>query len=428
MPIPYHLLREPFRSRSRLPELILERGRIDADAIRRSGDIWAQTIAQAAGGIGEAIRQGPERKMLEEERAARSEERRAATEEHEVRTSALRTQEREKAALRGALESGKARDEILAQTPGDLRATVQKHWDEADERANKLDDARMEYIGGLAASVKGAPPELRTQFMAGAITHMRARSYNSEADQAEQLIQQNPDKLEAILDHYIKLAPSQRKAGAPHVVQGALVDPTGKVLYRAPTEQKPETRGLDVQAADALARGDTAEYERLKRVKKEMGQADDRPRDPLAEELARLRIEELSAKTSGEKAQRTSAQKTYEILKEMGDEIISKVGPAQRATALKRGAEAVFGSDPNFRAYQDLKMSLAGRMARMFDPRPSDVDLLRVWAPMIPDPYTDTAASAKIKWGVVGLAFGGEDPRGKLGGAAAGGKKKNPFR
>lgn len=211
MPIPYHLLRDPYRSRSRVPELIMEQGRINAEGIRRSGDIWAQTIAQAAGGIGEAIRQGPERKMLEEERAARSEERRAATEEHEARTSALRTQEREKAALRGALESGKARDEILAQTPGDLRATVQKHWDEADERANKLDAAKMEYIGGLAGSIKDSPPELRNSFMAGAITHMRARGYDSEADQAEQLIQQHPDKLEAILDHYIKLSPTQRK-------------------------------------------------------------------------------------------------------------------------------------------------------------------------------------------------------------------------
>jgi hypothetical protein len=53
-------------------------------------------------------------------------------------------------------------------------------------------------------------------------------------------------------------------------------DPNAPAMAAA--SEKPETRSLDVQAADALARGDMVAYERLKRVKKEMGQADDRPR------------------------------------------------------------------------------------------------------------------------------------------------------
>lgn len=44
--------------------------------------------------------------------------------------------------------------------------------------------------------------------------------------------------------------------------------------------EKSETRSLDVQAADALARGDTETYQRLLKVKREMGMADDRPTDP----------------------------------------------------------------------------------------------------------------------------------------------------
>lgn len=56
-----------------------------------------------------------------------------------------------------------------------------------------------------------------------------------------------------------------------------LVDPrTGKVMVGGTPRQ--ETRSLDVQAASALAAGDTATYNRLLKVKKEMGQADDRPR------------------------------------------------------------------------------------------------------------------------------------------------------
>jgi len=41
---------------------------------------------------------------------------------------------------------------------------------------------------------------------------------------------------------------------------------------------KGDTRSLDLQAADALAKGDMVTYQRLLKVKKEMGQADDRPR------------------------------------------------------------------------------------------------------------------------------------------------------
>lgn len=72
-------------------------------------------------------------------------------------------------------------------------------------------------------------------------------------------------------------------------------------ITRSPDAPEPtpkaETRSLDVQAADALARGDTATYNRLLKVKKEMGQADDRPPDPsiaamrgLQMELARQRL------------------------------------------------------------------------------------------------------------------------------------------
>lgn len=56
---------------------------------------------------------------------------------------------------------------------------------------------------------------------------------------------------------------------------------------QAPTQTpKGDTRSLDVQAADALARGDTETYTRLLKVKREMGQADDRPRDPVQAALA----------------------------------------------------------------------------------------------------------------------------------------------
>lgn len=82
--------------------------------------------------------------------------------------------------------------------------------------------------------------------------------------------------------------------------------------------------------------------------------------------------------------------------------ILTKVGPAQRAQAIQRGAEAVFGKDPQFRAYQDARMALAGNLAvAQQGSRPSDADIKAIWLPLVPDPYRDTKESAEIKWSLI---------------------------
>lgn len=299
MPIPWHLQRDWSAPRSRIPELILEGGRVTAEGIRRSGDIWANAIAQAAGGIGDAIQRGPELKAREEERRASAEDRRAAAEERSVRTSALRRQEEDQETLRGALESGKARDEILAQTPGHLRAVVQKHWDEADERANKLDAAKLEYIGGLASSVLSLPPELRAGALAGAVTHMRARRYDAEATEAEQLAQRSPQEVEEILKHYARIGGKAKKP--IEVSPGAtLYDETsGKGVFTAPP--KPDTPNVGSFEDFTLRKyGAQPTPEQIVAARREYQQADDRPRDPVAAELARLRLDDAKKKAEGE--------------------------------------------------------------------------------------------------------------------------------
>jgi hypothetical protein len=83
----------------------------------------------------------------------------------------------------------------------------------------------------------------------------------------------------------------------------------------------------------------------------------------------------------------------------LGNTIITKIGPAQRADALSRGAAAVFGNDPDFKTYQDARMALAGQLAvAQQGSRPSNEDVRTNWLPMVPDPYSDTAESARMKW------------------------------
>ena len=86
----------------------------------------------------------------------------------------------------------------------------------------------------------------------------------------------------------------------------------------------------------------------------------------------------------------------------LGAKLITKVGPAQRAEAIKRGAEAIMGNDPEFRTYQDARVALAGNLAvAQQGSRPSDADIRAVWLPLVPDVFRDTKESAEMKWNMI---------------------------
>ncbi len=101
-------------------------------------------------------------------------------------------------------------------------------------------------------------------------------------------------------------------------------------------------------------------------------------------------------------AARTLVKQSVDIVKGLGDKIITKVGPAQRAEAIKRGAAAVFGNDPEFKTYQDAREALAGNLAvAQQGSRPSDADIQAIWLPLVPDPYSDTKDSSERKWKII---------------------------
>jgi len=97
-----------------------------------------------------------------------------------------------------------------------------------------------------------------------------------------------------------------------------------------------------------------------------------------------------------------TTSRAVDMVRGLGARVITKIGPAQRADALKRGAAAVFGSDAEFKTYQDSRMALAGALAvEQQGSRPSDTDLKQVWLPMIPDAYSDTRDSRILKWQMI---------------------------
>lgn len=94
--------------------------------------------------------------------------------------------------------------------------------------------------------------------------------------------------------------------------------------------------------------------------------------------------------------------RSIDEVKKIGDSLITKVGPAQRAEAIKRGAAAVLGNDPAFRTYQDARKGLAGNLAvAQQGSRPSDADILSIWLPLVPDVFRDTKESAEMKWKLI---------------------------
>tara|TARA_R110000824_G_scaffold241705_1_gene430472 strand:+ start:58 stop:1524 length:1467 start_codon:yes stop_codon:yes gene_type:complete len=109
-----------------------------------------------------------------------------------------------------------------------------------------------------------------------------------------------------------------------------------------------------------------------------------------------------TADMRNKKEGRRLVRASISAIEDLSRDIITKVGPAQRADAIKRGVGAVFGTDPEFRVYMDARKALAGNLAvAQQGSRPSDADILAVWLPLVPNAYTDTSASADLKWDLI---------------------------
>ena len=127
--------------------------------------------------------------------------------------------------------------------------------------------------------------------------------------------------------------------------------------------------------------------------------------NPLnGKELSREAIGPIpeTAEMQNKRSSRELVIRSIDGIRELSKRIITKIGPAQRIDAIKRGAEAVFGNDPEFRTYQDARMALAGNLAvAQQGSRPSDADIQAIWMPMVPDAYRDTEQSAEMKWKLI---------------------------
>jgi hypothetical protein len=124
-----------------------------------------------------------------------------------------------------------------------------------------------------------------------------------------------------------------------------------------------DTRSLDVQAADALARGDTATYQRLLKVKREMGQADDRPVDPQLRTLRDIAIANAQTAQANKPAlpARVQTQVNARIRAFDAQPVVKRV------QTMAEGVEFVTSLDPNTQSPAD-DQALIYAFAKAMDP------------------------------------------------------------
>lgn len=197
-----------------IAELLLRGGRSQADALRQvaaaranatmqSGQAWSG----AANTIGAAFGAVPGQMQQMQDDAQRREM-------NTLQVNAARRGEADVTALDTAFGQGTSREDILNRLPGHLRPTVEKQFQDADERAlkarelkDKAAEAERDYLGALAASVKAHDYDLT----AAGIALQHAKDQGYDVDRIGQQLSQNPDSIKWIVDGMIAESPEQVK-------------------------------------------------------------------------------------------------------------------------------------------------------------------------------------------------------------------------
>jgi len=405
-----------------LAGLILRQGEQSAQNWQNVGN----TIAGSLRDIATQVREAPIRKQEAEARDLGLTQARGAV-------AAQQRQVSDQAALDTAMGSGLDIDAIEASLPGHLKLQVRKSWNDAETAAatlrsarTKASEAEADYMGTLAAGVQ--------PFLSGedggigaarvALQHAKAAGFD-DADQLLQHLESNPQQLPTIVDSLIAKSPTQQK------IRGEAADRALKTQQEQRAIEAAKAAAADRERDDRRAEATLAEtirhnkeqagIERTKAGQTALGSSF-WAKDPTTGAVRRMTEQEAravgaqqpdTADMRNKEASKKTAARAVDAVRALGSKILTKVGPAQRADAIKRGVEAVFGSDPEFRTYQDSRMALAGTLAvEQQGSRVSDADVKALWLPMVPDAYRDTKESNELKWELIDLMRGKEPKAG----------------
>lgn len=416
-PLPYV---RPARERNlRLSDLYLRQGQAEAEAEQRRGDIQAQlwgNIGQVVGNTANQVVQG---RQQERDQASRDAER------------------AENAKLRG-MQIGEAERQIndrenfdLAMGAGSRERTLAalkdrpELYQKAQTHFEAIDTSRKKMMGDVAAGVAdfGYTPEAAM----AALDDLIEQGFDEKRlDGLRGQIQSNPESVKQIVTSLLSQSPDPRHqamAKPQPLVElnkdTSLYDPNkGEVVASGP--QSPPPQAPNPTEASLALKAATGDPEAIKALELIRGQrpAPQGPapsyqwaKDPSNGEVRLMSAQEIRTTGAGQpdtadmrnkQSGKRVAALAVDAVRDLSAGIFTKVGPAQRAQAIKRGADAVFGNDPEFRTYQDSRMALAGTLAvEQQGGRVSDADVKALWLPMVPDAYRDTKESYDLKWKLI---------------------------
>lgn len=276
----------------RIADLMQEGGRQRAEAILRRGDIWAGLLQQ----LGQIPQQVQQMKLAEEERGARAEERRAMADYRRGQESRAEYEQAGRKTLGQALtldDPDKVKEMLVQSGRADLIPTAMETLAKHSEMKNKLQAELVQAQNTQAELLATGARYLKNHLTdsdggLGAAT-LYAQSLpphlQETAKQYLQAAQEDPSRLGPILEDLIAQSPTEQKRRAdlaakiaePRVLnEGDVLVADGKTIAQGAA--KPDTRSLEIQAAAAFKTGDMATYNAIKRVKRELAQADDKPK------------------------------------------------------------------------------------------------------------------------------------------------------
>lgn len=289
--------------------------------------------------------------------------------------------------------------------------------------AQTLRNMALDYFKPFALAIKES--NFDPGVVNGALKVVELQAGPEEAARLQQSFATDPGALKLMVESV--LVPAKDEGFTLN--QGDVrFDSKGNPIASNPkTPDEPKT--LDQMLAEALKAGDRAKVNEIIKVKGQEAAATRAPQQGPAPQyqwatapdgtVRLMSVDEIRRSGAGQPATadmrnkaagKETSNRAVEAVRALGEGIFTKVGPAQRIESMKRGAEAVFGTDPEFRTYQDSRMALAGALAvEQQGSRVSDADVKALWLPMVPDAYRDTKDSYKLKWDLID-AMRGKNP------------------
>lgn len=234
---------DPTEGAYRLANLIMQSGDQQAQARAAKGDIWARTLANLGQTIGQGITDARRDKMMQQQVEAQTEERQAQADLRKRQIAQMAETQRAEAEHAARVQQLWSSDKIPSEQEimreyGDKGPDVIKSLGALHPQPKYQD--KMEALRDAARGIQAQPPQLRAQ--------------------AYDLFRQGMERNGI-------LSPGE----APPQYDEATVN--SLAAYGGVPAEKPETRSLEVQAAEAQAKGDTAALQKLLGLHKQFTEA-----------------------------------------------------------------------------------------------------------------------------------------------------------